>query len=183
MFLAFTFREFYLCCSSWNKNKWAHYERLEIATRKNIAGTTRTLRHYINTEATLEFKTPEERQYKVIRESTASASSILNVSIKETVIKNEADVHVYIHKAKNRDSLSGRRGVDLSINVSHQSGLGDNKEALHGLGERATCRNIFLHELGHFMDWNTHGIGTMAIGQWMSGLTHMPLRAWVTTST
>ena len=58
---------------------------LEIATRKNIAGTARALRYYINTEDTSEFKNPEEWQYKVIRESTASASSILNVSIKETV--------------------------------------------------------------------------------------------------
>ena len=141
----------------------------EIATRKNIAGTARILNYFINTETTSEFKTPEEWQYKVIRESTARASSILNISIKETVIQNEADVVVYIHKAQNRDSLSGQWSVDLSINISHQSGLGENKEAIHSAGEKATWRNIFLHELGHFLGlehpWDKDD-GDWAVDEW-----------------
>jgi hypothetical protein len=32
----------------------------EIATRKNISGTARTLTYYINTKTTSEFRTPEE---------------------------------------------------------------------------------------------------------------------------
>ena len=141
----------------------------EITTRKDIAGIARTLKYYINTETNSEFRAPEEWQYKAIRESITHASSILNISITETALQSEANVDVFIHKAQNRDSLSGRWGVDLSINISHQSGLGENKEAIHSTGERATWRNIILHELGHFLGlehpWDKDD-GDWAVDQW-----------------
>ena len=123
----------------------------ELTLRYSAAGAARTLTYFINTQENSDYETPEEWQYTAIRESIARASSILNVLVTETTQQSQADVDVFIHKAQNRDSLSGRWGEDLSINISHQSGLGENKEAIHRAGERSVWRNIFLHELGHFL--------------------------------
>ena len=123
----------------------------ELTQRYSAAGAARTLKYFINTQENSEFRTPEDWQYIAIRESTARASSILNVLVIETTQQSQADVDVFIHKVQNRDSLSGLWAGDLSINVSHQSGLGENKEAIHSAGEKSVWRNIFLHELGHFL--------------------------------
>ena len=126
-----------------------------LSARMVIAGDEKELRYFINNLETTDHRLPEEWQQKAIRESTYRASSILNVSVIETQERELADVIIYVAKKDQQDYLSGSIGESvMEISVSHNSG----RAAADGkwVGEqndlaKSTWRNIFLHELGHFL--------------------------------
>ncbi len=144
-----------------------------LSARMVIAGDEKELRYFINNLETTDHRLPEEWQQKAIRESTYRASSILNVSVIETQERELADVIIYVAKKDQQDYLSGSIGESvMEISVSHNSG----RAAADGkwVGEqndlaKSTWRNIFLHELGHFLGlehpWDKDD-GDWAVNNW-----------------
>jgi predicted Zn-dependent protease len=144
-----------------------------LSARMVIAGDEKELRYFINNLETTDHRLPEEWQQKAIRESTYRASSILNVSVIETQERELADVIIYVAKKDQQDYLSGSIGESvMEISVSHNSG----RAAADGkwVGEqndlaKSTWRNIFLHELGHFLGlehpWDKDD-GDWAVSNW-----------------
>ena len=144
-----------------------------LSARMAIAGDERELRYFINNLETTDHRLPEEWQQKAIRESTYRASSILNVSVIETQERELADVIIYVAKKDQQDYLSGSIGESvMEISVSHNSGRGmeDGKYVgEHDDWSKSTWRNIFLHELGHFLGlehpWDKDD-GDWAVSNW-----------------
>ena len=144
-----------------------------LSARMAIAGDERELRYFINNLETTDHRLPEEWQQKAIRESTYRASSILNVSVIETQERELADVIIYVAKKDQQDYLSGSIGESvMEISVSHNSGRGmeDGKYVgEHNDWSKSTWRNIFLHELGHFLGlehpWDKDD-GDWAVSNW-----------------
>lgn len=144
-----------------------------LSARMAIAGDEKELRYFINNLETTDHRLPEEWQQKAIRESTYRASSILNVSVIETQERELADVIIYVAKKDQQDSLSGDIGESvMEISVSHNSGRGmeDGKYVgEHNDWSKSTWRNIFLHELGHFLGlehpWDKDD-GDWAVSNW-----------------
>ena len=144
-----------------------------LSARMAIAGDERELRYFINDLETTDHRLPEEWQQKAIRESTYRASSILNVSVIETQERELADVIIYVAKKDQQDYLSGSIGESvMEISVSHNSGRGmeDGKYVgEHNDWSKSTWRNIFLHELGHFLGlehpWDKDD-GDWAVSNW-----------------
>ena len=144
-----------------------------LSARMAIAGDERELRYFINDLETTDHRLPEEWQQKAIRESTYRASSILNVSVIETQERELADVIIYVAKKDQRDYLSGSIGESvMEISVSHNSGrdMEDGKYVgEHDDWSRSTWRNIYLHELGHFLGlehpWDKDD-GDWAVSNW-----------------
>ena len=144
-----------------------------LSARMAIAGDERELRYFINNLETTDHRLPEEWQQKAIRESTYRASSILNVSVIETQERELADVIIYVAKKDQQDYLSGSIGESvMEISVSHNSGRG--MEGGKYVGEhddwsKSTWRNIYLHELGHFLGlehpWDKDD-GDWAVSNW-----------------
>ena len=144
-----------------------------LSARMVIAGDEKELRYFINNLETTDHRLPEEWQQKAIRESTYRASSILNVSVIETQERELADVIIYVAKKDQQDYLSGSIGESvMEISVSHNSG----RAAADGkwVGEqndlaKSTWRNIYLHELGHFLGlehpWDKDD-GDWAVNNW-----------------
>ena len=144
-----------------------------LSARMVIAGDEKELRYFINNLETTDHRLPEEWQQKAIRESTYRASSILNVSVIETQERELADVIIYVAKKDQQDYLSGSIGESvMEISVSHNSG----RAAADGkwVGEqndlaKSTWRNIYLHELGHFLGlehpWDKDD-GDWAVSNW-----------------
>ena len=139
-----------------------------LAERATVAGEERELRYFINLLETADYRPPEDWQQQAIRESTYRASSILNVSVIETQEKELADVVIYVAKQDQQDSLGGTIGVNMEIKVSHNSGKG-NVEDEHDDLSKSTWRNIYLHELGHFLGlehpWDKDD-GDWAVNNW-----------------
>tara|TARA_E500000331_G_scaffold351890_1_gene399409 strand:- start:131 stop:1216 length:1086 start_codon:yes stop_codon:yes gene_type:complete len=144
-----------------------------LSARMAIAGDEKELRYFINNLETTDHRLPEEWQQKAIRESTYRASSILNVSVIETQERELADVIIYVAKKDQQDYLSGSIGESvMEISVSHNSGRGmeDGKYVgEHNDWSKSTWRNIFLHELGHFLGlehpWDKDD-GDWAVSNW-----------------
>ena len=144
-----------------------------LSARMAIAGDERELRYFINNLETTNHRLPEEWQQKAIRESTYRASSILNVSVVETQERELADVIIYVAKKDQQDYLSGSIGESvMEISVSHNSGRGmeDGKYVgEHDDWSKSTWRNIYLHELGHFLGlehpWDKDD-GDWAVSNW-----------------
>ena len=144
-----------------------------LSARMAIAGDERELRYFINDLESTDHRLPEEWQQKAIRESTYRASSILNVSVIETLERELADVIIYVAKKDQQDYLSGSIGESvMEISVSHNSGRGmeDGKYVgEHNDWSKSTWRNIFLHELGHFLGlehpWDKDD-GDWAVSNW-----------------
>lgn len=144
-----------------------------LSARMAIAGDEKELRYFINNLETADHRLPEEWQQKAIRESTYRASSILNVSVIETQERELADVIIYVAKKDQQDYLSGSIGESvMEISVSHNSGRGmeDGKYVgEHNDWSKSTWRNIFLHELGHFLGlehpWDKDD-GDWAVSNW-----------------
>jgi predicted Zn-dependent protease len=144
-----------------------------LSARMVIAGDEKELRYFINNLETTDHRLPEEWQQKAIRESTYRASSILNVSVIETQERELADVIIYVAKKDQQDYLSGSIGESvMEISVSHNSGRGmvDGKYVgEHNDWSKSTWRNIFLHELGHFLGlehpWDKDD-GDWAVSNW-----------------
>ena len=144
-----------------------------LSARMAIAGDERELRYFINNLETTDHRLPEEWQQKAIRESTYRASSILNVSVIETQERELADVIIYVAKKDQQDYLSGSIGESvMEISVSHNSGRGmeDGKYVgEHDDWSKSTWRNIYLHELGHFLGlehpWDKDD-GDWAVSNW-----------------
>ena len=144
-----------------------------LSARMAIAGDEKELRYFINNLETTDHRLPEEWQQKAIRESTYRASSILNVSVIETQERELADVIIYVAKKDQQDYLSGSIGESvMEISVSHNSGKGkENGKYVgeHDDGSKSTWRNIFLHELGHFLGlehpWDKDD-GDWAVSNW-----------------
>lgn len=144
-----------------------------LSARMAIAGDEKELRYFINNLETTDHRLPEEWQQKAIRESTYRASSILNVSVIETQERELADVIIYVAKKDQQDYLSGSIGESvMEISVSHNSGKGmeDGKYVgEHNDWSKSTWRNIFLHELGHFLGlehpWDKDD-GDWAVSNW-----------------
>ena len=144
-----------------------------LSARMAIAGDERELRYFINDLETTDHRLPEEWQQKAIRESTYRASSILNVSVIETQERELADVIIYVAKKDQQDSLSGSIGETImEISVSHNSGRNaqDGKYVdEHNDWSKSTWRNIYLHELGHFLGlehpWDKDD-GDWAVSNW-----------------
>ena len=144
-----------------------------LSARMAIAGDERELRYFINNLETTDHRLPEEWQQKAIRESTYRASSILNVSVIETQERELADVIIYVAKKDQQDYLSGSIGESvMEISVSHNSGRNgqDGKYVgEHNDWSKSTWRNIFLHELGHFLGlehpWDKDD-GDWAVSNW-----------------
>ena len=144
-----------------------------LSARMVIAGDEKELRYFINNLETTDHRLPEEWQQKAIRESTYRASSILNVSAIETQERELADVIIYVAKKDQQDYLSGSIGESvMEISVSHNSGRGmvDGKYVgEHNDWSKSTWRNIFLHELGHFLGlehpWDKDD-GDWAVSNW-----------------
>ena len=144
-----------------------------LSARMVIAGDEKELRYFINNLETTDHRLPEEWQQKAIRESTYRASSILNVSVIETQERELVDVIIYVAKKDQQDYLSGSIGESvMEISVSHNSG----RAAADGkwVGEqndlaKSTWRNIYLHELGHFLGlehpWDKDD-GDWAVNNW-----------------
>ena len=144
-----------------------------LSARMAIAGDEKELRYFINNLETTDHRLPEEWQQKAIRESTYRASSILNVSVIETQERELADVIIYVAKKDQQDYLSGSIGESvMEISVSHNSGRGmeDGKYVgEHDDWSKSTWRNIYLHELGHFLGlehpWDKDD-GDWAVSNW-----------------
>jgi predicted Zn-dependent protease len=144
-----------------------------LSARMVIAGDEKELRYFINNLETTDHRLPEEWQQKAIRESAYRASSILNVSVIETQERELADVIIYVAKKDQQDYLSGSIGESvMEISVSHNSGRGmvDGKYVgEHNDWSKSTWRNIFLHELGHFLGlehpWDKDD-GDWAVSNW-----------------
>jgi len=144
-----------------------------LSARMAIAGDERELRYFINNLETTDHRLPEEWQQKAIRESTYRASSILNVSVIETQERELADVIIYVAKKDQQDYLSGSIGESvMEISISHNSGRGmeDGKYVgEHNDWSKSTWRNIYLHELGHFLGlehpWDKDD-GDWAVSNW-----------------
>ena len=144
-----------------------------LSARMAIAGDERVLRYFIKNLETTDHRLPELWQQKAIRESTYRASSILNVSVIETQERELADVIIYVAKKDQQDYLSGSIGESvMEISVSHNSGRGmeDGKYVgEHNDWSKSTWRNIYLHELGHFLGlehpWDKDD-GDWAVSNW-----------------
>ena len=146
-----------------------------LSMRMALAGGDRELRYFINVLETADYRPPEDWQQQAIRESTYRASSILNVSIIETQERDLADVIINVAKEDQQDSLNGPENGDAGpfmMRISHNSGRAGadgNYVGEHNDWSKSTWRNIYLHELGHFLGlehpWDKDD-GDWAVNNW-----------------
>ena len=147
-----------------------------LSLRMALAGDDRELRYFINVLETADYRPPEDWQQQAIVESTYRASSILNVSIIETQERDLADVIINVAKEDQQDSLNGPENGDAApfmIKISHNSGKagedGKYVDEQHDDRSKSTWRNIYLHELGHFLGlehpWDKED-GDWAVNNW-----------------